>query len=58
MISAYISAFEFTYPGVPVEVKQNRRDGTYRVFIRGDAGDRSLTLAELQQATLDFQRGR
>lgn len=57
-IQSYISAFESTYPGVPVEVKQNHREGTYRVFIRGDAGDRALTLAELQQATIDFQRGK
>lgn len=54
----YIEAFQRCYPGVPVEIKQ--AGGKYKVIIRGEwtREDEPLTLEQLQQATLDFNKGR
>jgi hypothetical protein len=61
-INEYKQAFNTCYPQKKVDVKIFRQRGEniirHRIIIDGDAGDISLTEAEMRSATRDFNRGR
>lgn len=59
MIQEYIEAFGRHYPQKRCEIKPKRIRGElrYRVFIDGDAGDITLSEADMREATRMFNRG-
>lgn len=57
IVDAYTAEFTRAYPATPLKIR-GANDGGFRVYINGDHGGAVLSIADMQEAIANFQRGR